>query len=90
MITLTEAKLHLRVDFDDADFEIQQMIDGAVQHLASIGCDMTANPLPEPLKQAALLLITNLHQSKGLIDENPPKLSGTFIRLVAPYREIAL
>lgn len=90
MITLTEAKLHLRVDFDDADFEIQQMIDGAVQHLASIGCDMTANPLPEPLKQAALMLVSHLYDSRGLVETEGPKLSPVFYRLVAPYREIAL
>lgn len=90
MLTLTEAKLHLRVDFDDADFEIQQMIDGAVQHLASIGCDFTTEPVPAPLKQAALMLVSHLYDSRGLVETEGPKLSPVFYRLVAPYREIAL
>ncbi|MFV0303064.1 MAG: head-tail connector protein [Paracoccus sp. (in: a-proteobacteria)] len=89
MITLAEAKMHLRVDHDDTDAEIAGMIEAAEEYLASIGCDVT-EPAPAPLKQAALILITNLFQTKGLVDENPPMLSGTFMRLVAPYREIEL
>lgn len=90
MLTLDEAKLHLRLDHDDTDFEIQQMIDGAVQHLASIGCDVATVPVAAPLKQAALMLVSHLHDSRGLVEAEGPKLSPVFFRLVAPYREIAL
>lgn len=90
MLTLTEAKLHLRVDFADTDLEIQQMIDGAVQHLTSIGCDTTTAPVPAPLKQVALMLISHLYDSCGLVESEGPKLSPVFYRLVAPYWEIAL
>lgn len=89
MITLAEAKMHLRMDSDETDMEIAGMIEAAEEYLASIGCDV-AEPMPAPLKQAALILITNIHQTKGLVNENPPMLSGTFMRLVAPYREVEL
>lgn len=90
MVTLIEAKLHLRIDFDDSDAEIAGMIEAAEQYLASIGCDMITEPVPRPLKQAALMLIGDFFQHRGLTWDSEAKYSPVFQRLVAPYREIAL
>ena len=90
MITLIEAKLHLRVDTDEDDFGIHDMIEASKQHLTSIGCDLNADPMPAPLKQAALMLIADFYENRGLTWGSEAKYSPVFLRLVAPYREVAL
>lgn len=90
MITLPEAKLHLRVDSDHEDSVIADMIEAAVQHLASVGIDTAQDPVPAPLKQAALMLIAHFYGSRGLVESEGARLSPAFFRLIAPYREIAL
>lgn len=89
MPTLAEAKQHLRVDGDGEDAIIGDMIEAAVDHLASIGCDMQADPVPAALTQAALMLVSHFYETRGL-DAEGVRLSPVFMRLVAPYREVAL
>lgn len=91
MITLIEAREYLRIgpNTDDFDSEVAGMIEAATQYLASIGCDVEAEPVPAPLKQAALMLIGYFFDNKGL-DDKDTRLSPVFMRLVAPYREIEL
>lgn len=90
MIDLTEAKMHLRVDGDFEDAAIAGMIEAAILHLASIGCDTETAPVPAPLKQAALMLVTHFYQTRGMVDAEGARISPVFFRLVAPFREIAL
>lgn len=90
MITLTEAKLYLRFDSDELDDEIAGLIEAAVQHIASVGVDVTADPTPAPVKQAALMMISFLHENHITVEGDQPQLSPVFYRLLAPYREIAL
>lgn len=89
MISLAEAKLHLRVDHDAEDLAIQGMIDAAVQHLTSIGVDTTTEPTPAPLRQAALMAVADFYETRGLVASDA-RLSPAFWRLVAPYRGIEL
>lgn len=89
MVTLADAKQHLRVDGDDEDATIDGMIEAAVDHLASIGCDMQADPMPAALTQAALMLVAHFYDTRGL-EADGVRLSPVFMRLVAPYREVAL
>lgn len=89
MITLDEAKAYLRVDWDREDEVISAMVAAAVQHLASIGCDVETEPAPAPLKQAALMLVGHSYDNRG-VDTDGTRLSPVFMRLVAPYREIEL
>lgn len=43
---------------------------------------------PEPLRQAALLLIAHLYENRGIItDTNATEIPFTFQALVAPYRK---
>lgn len=91
MITLAEARAHLAMTADvgtDDDPTISRMIDAAVEHFASIGVDMSVEPLPAPLRQAALMLVCRLYTNRG--EDEAPRLDPVINRLVAPFREIAL
>ncbi len=92
MTTLAEAKTHLRVDFDDTDSEIQGFLDSAVDHLRSIGVDMTATPIPAAIHQATLMLIGHFHDVNrdGNQDTDQRTATISINRLVAPYREVSL
>ncbi|WP_118133715.1 head-tail connector protein [Oceanicella sp. SM1341] len=90
MITLIEAKQYIRMDFADDDAEIADMIEAAVQHLASIGVDVTTEPVPAPLKQAGLMLVSHFYEGRGVMNDEASRLSPAFFRLIAPYREIML
>ena len=91
MLTLAEARAHLAFTDDIGaadDPMIERLIAAAVQHLASIGVDMSADPLPAPLHHAALMLVARLYENRGEADA--PSLDPVINRLVAPFREIAL
>ncbi len=86
MVTLAEALQHLRmnvpisgIDVTDADIaaEVQTMIDAAVDHLSSIGVDMTADPLPPALHRAVLLLV-------GHFERNPEATRAEQVRFTTP------
>lgn len=92
MITLAEARDHLAFTEDLGtadDAMISRLITAAVQHFASIGVDMAADPLPAPLHQAALMLVVRLYENRGDATEASP-LDPVINRLVAPFREIVL
>lgn len=91
MVTLAEARAHLAMTDDlgtEDDPMIVQMIEAATQHLASIGIDMAQEPLPAPLHQAALMIVSLLYDRRDTADEL--KFGPVIFRLIAPYREIAL
>ena len=92
MATLTEAKAHLRVTEADFDLEIQGFIDAAVDHLRSIGVDMTATPIPPAIHQATLMLVGHFFDvNRDGTQENDLRTATISInRLVAPYREVSL
>ncbi|WPC65275.1 head-tail connector protein [Rhodoferax ferrireducens] len=89
MLTLTEAKLHLRVDGTDDDTLITSLIAAATaataNHLdnASLVMDATA---PAPIKSAALLLIADLYENREAQTERQLFSNATFDRLLQPYR----
>nr|WP_314437607.1 head-tail connector protein [uncultured Brevundimonas sp.] len=62
LVTLDEAKAHLRVDHDDEDVLIQTYLDGAVQACLTY-CDLKLVPIgAEPsFKNAALLSLADLY-----------------------------
>ena len=91
MTTLTEAKAHLRVTEADFDPEIQGFIDAAVDHLRSIGVDMTATPIPPAIHQATLMMVSHFFENRCATQEADQRTSTISInRLVAPYREVSL
>ncbi|MGV0820812.1 head-tail connector protein [Martelella sp. AMO21009] len=88
MVTLADAKAHCRVDFDDDDAVIERFIAAAGAHLTSIGVDMSADPLPEPLDLAVLLLVGHFYANReATTDEALRRIPFGVDRLIAPYRE---
>ena len=91
MVTLEEAKAHLRVDFDDDNSAIEKMLESAVDHLSSIDVDMTADPLPPALNQAVLLLVGHFYMNREATTAEQIRFTPLGVdRLIAPYRGISL
>lgn len=91
LVSLEAAKNHLRVDFGDDDAAITAFIAVAEGHLKAVGVDIDADPLPEPIRHAALLLIGQFYEFRETI--NSGKLTEVpigFHALIAPHREQCL
>lgn len=89
MLTLTEAKLHLRVDHSDEDPLITGLIATATAACADY-LNMLPSELvvavPAPIKSAALLLIGTLYEQRESVGERPYNRNPTFEALLNPYR----
>jgi len=87
MVDLAAAKVQCRVDHDDEDAAITAMIAAASDHLASIGVDMAADPLPPAVEHAVLMLTAYFYDHRDDADVKP---QGVVDRLIQPYREVCL
>ncbi len=87
MVDLAAAKSHCRVDHDDEDAAITKMIAAASDHLASIGVDMDADPMPPAVEHAVLMLTAYFYDHRDDADVKP---QGVVDRLIQPYREVCL
>ena len=89
MLTLTEAKLYLRVDHDDEDPLISGLIATATAACADY-LNMLPSELviavPAPVKSAALLLVGTLYEQRESVGERPYNRNPTFEALLNPYR----
>ena len=88
MLTLQDAKEHLRVDDCCEDMLIARLIDAAT---ASVGDYINATePLddtaPAPVKAAALLLVGALYEQRESQGDRPYNKNPTFEALLNPYR----
>lgn len=88
MLTLQDAKEHLRVDDYCEDMLIARLIDVAT---ASVGDYINATePLddtaPAPVKAAALLLVGALYEQRESQGDRPYNKNPTFEALLNPYR----
>lgn len=91
MIDLAAAKLHCRVDHDDDDVSIAAMIAAASDHLASIGVDMEAHPVPPAVDHAVLMLVGHFYENREAVtDAKTAAVEIGVDRLIQPYREIHL
>ncbi len=87
MVTLDEAKLYCRVDFEDDNTSITLMIEAAQSHLESIGVDFTVEPLPTAIKQAVLMLVCHFYDNREIDSAGTTSVIGC---LIAPYTEKTL
>jgi uncharacterized phage protein (predicted DNA packaging) len=90
-VTLTELKLHCRIDHDSEDAVLQLYLSAATesveQHLGiTTPLDNTA---PAPVKAAILLAAAGLYAQREDIGERQLHGNLTFHRLLAPYRVYA-
>ena len=88
MLTLQDAKEHLRVDDCCEDMLIARLIDAAT---ASVGDYINATePLddtaPAPVRAAALLLVGALYEQRESQGDRPYNKNPAFETLLAPYR----
>ena len=91
MITLAAAKAHLVVTFDDDDDLITRLIAAAGDHLRSLDVDMSVNPLPPAVEQAAMMLIAHFYKYReAMSDFQHFSLDIGVDRLVAPFREYSV
>jgi hypothetical protein len=92
-VTLEQAKDHLRVDFDDDDIYIGDLIDVAEASVADeIGSSLASNiiggVLPKPLYQGILIMVAHLYNSREpvIIGTGVVKVPYTLEYLLAPYK----
>ena len=93
MISLTEAKTHLRVDQDADDAAIVSMINAAEAATADY-LNLTLADLepsaPAPVKAAALLLVADLYENRERQNSEPLYRNQTYERLLNPYRQMGV
>jgi uncharacterized phage protein (predicted DNA packaging) len=87
MADLAAAKAFCRVDHSEDDTVIAAMIAAASDHLARIGVDMDADPLPSSVDLAVLMLTAFFYDHR---DDSDAKPQGVVDRLIQPYREVHL
>ena len=89
MLTLTETKLHLRVDHSDEDALIEALMTTATAACADY-LNMDAADLvvavPAPVKSAALLLVGNLYENRESMGDRQFYKNPAFEALLNPYR----
>jgi uncharacterized phage protein (predicted DNA packaging) len=92
-VTLEQAKDHLRVDFQDDDIYILDLIAVAEASVANeIGSTLASNvsggELPKPLYQAILMMVGHLYANREpvLIGVSCVKIPFTLEYLLYPYK----
>jgi uncharacterized phage protein (predicted DNA packaging) len=91
MVTLAAAKAHCRVDFDDDDSVIEEMIAAASNHLESIGVDTTTAPVPPAVDHAILMLVAHFYEHREAVgDVETAAIQIGVDRLIQPYRSVHL
>jgi uncharacterized phage protein (predicted DNA packaging) len=92
MITLTDAKLHLRVDHTEEDDYILRLV-GAAEELVEIHLRQPLSnfdPVPKAIEQAMLLLIGHWFEHREAVIDGwrPNTVPFTVDCLLAGYRNI--
>lgn len=91
MVTLAAAKAHCRVEHCDDDASITAMIAAATDHLASVGVDMKADPVPPAVDHAVLMLVGHFYEHREAVsDVKTAAVEIGVDRLIQPYREVRL
>ena len=104
MVTLEEAKAHLRVSIvaadesgaigileNEDDAALQKMVEAAADHLASIGVDMSAEPFPPAIRHAVLMLVGHFYGNREAVSDAQVRTTPLGVdRLIAPYRSVSL
>lgn len=92
MLTLTETKLHLRVDTDFEDALITSLMATATAATANYLNSATAldATAAAPIKSAALLLVAGLYENREDVSDRQLYRNDTYYRLLNPYRAMSL
>jgi len=89
VVTLEEAKLHCRIDHPEEDTVIEGYIRSSSQWLGKIGINVNVDPIPAPLKQACLLLVSHFYENREAVPaiKMESVLPLGVDALIAPYRD---
>lgn len=93
MITLEQAKAHLRITHDDEDTAIQAMIEAATAAAAdylNLPVIDVIDDMPAPVHAAILLGVGDLYEHRERQADRQLFANPTYERLLAPYRVIAV
>lgn len=90
MITITEAKQHLRVMHALEDPLIQIYIDAAKKHIAEYLGEDLPDPMPEDIQCAVLLLTGDLYVNRERQLDRPVYHNVAYQMLLAPYRSMTV
>ena len=88
VVTVHEAKTHLRIQYDDEDTYLKSLIKQA-QAAAEDFCRVPFyEPAPEPVRLAVLLMVSHYYENR----DNPDKhvyltMRMAFENLLYPYRD---
>ena len=87
LLTLADVKLHCRIDHDDEDSLLGALIATATTAVADyMNVTTVAEPVPAPVKSAALLLVGSLYEQRESQGDRPYNKNPAFEMLLAPYR----
>jgi hypothetical protein len=89
MITVDEAKAHCRIDDNQSDTELAAMIAAAEAHVENY-LNVLPDPVPAPVKAAALLLVADLYEHREAQSEMALYANRAFFQLLNPYRAMAV
>ena len=90
MLTLYEAKAHLRIDHNDEDELLQAYLDAAEASIADFLGTELPTPMPAPVRAAILLRVADLYENREAQTDRPLHGNKTFERLLQPYRVMSL
>lgn len=85
-VTLSEAKLHLRVTHTDEDTLIQAYIDAAEDYVGVLLNQVNYTTTPS-IKAAVLLTISDLYENREGAGEKDIKENPAVMRLLHPHRQ---
>ena len=88
MLTLQDAKEHLRVDDYCEDVLIARLIDAAQAAVLDY-LGTTELPSAMPVHAACLMLVGSLYENRETLSERPLHENRLYERLLAPYRKYA-
>lgn len=86
LISLSEAKEHLKVENSDEDALIQLYINAAIDYIGNF-LNLENYPYAASLKAAALLIVGDLYENREAGVEKEIKPNPAVINLMFPYRE---
>lgn len=86
IITLSEAKEHLRVDHSIEDTLIQLYIDTAEEYIENY-LNAPSLPYNNSLRAAALLTVSDLYENRQGAGEKDVKENPAVMRLMQPFRQ---
>lgn len=89
VVSVAEAKAHLRLESDEEDTFIESLIEQA-QAVAEDYCRVTfESPAPEPVRLAVLLMVAHYYENRDTPERQIyVTLRMAFENLLYPYRDV--